>query len=104
MLLFDPLRDFFQRRQIVRLDALAGGVQLLNLRSESPRGSFVFPGTDCQDNIEVGSRPVGYVDYGISPLGRARGRHRGEFSYPTIRFSCLYSSQSIPSASAILRC
>lgn len=41
MLLFDPLRDFFQRRQIVRLDALAGGVQLVNLRSESPRGSFV---------------------------------------------------------------
>lgn len=69
MLPFDPLRDFFQRRQIVRLDALAGGVQLLNLRSESPQGSFVFPGTDYQDNIEVGGHPVGHVDYGISPLG-----------------------------------
>lgn len=68
MPLFDPLRDFFQRRQIVRLDALANGVRLLNLRSESPRGNFVFPGTDYLDNIEVGGQRVGHVDYGINPL------------------------------------
>lgn len=66
---FEPIRDFYQRRQIVRLDTLASHVQLMNLRSESPRGSFVFPGTDYLDNIEVGGHPVGHVDYGLSPLG-----------------------------------
>ncbi len=66
---FKPMRDFYQRRQIVCLDALANGVRLLNVRSESPRGSFVFPGTDYLDNIEVGGHPVGHVDYGLSPLG-----------------------------------
>ena len=62
------MRDFYQRRQIVRLDALASGVQLVNLRSESPRGNFVFPGIDYVDDIEVGGHPVGHVDYGLSPL------------------------------------
>ncbi|MCI4604599.1 hypothetical protein [Pseudomonas fluorescens] len=66
---FEPMRDFYQRRQIVCLDALANDVRLLNVRSESPRGSFVFPGTDYLDNIEVGGHPVGHVDYGLSPLG-----------------------------------
>lgn len=69
MPLFEPLRDFNQRRRILRLDVLASGVQLINLRSESPRGSFVFPGTDYLDNIEVGGNSVGHVDYGLSPLG-----------------------------------
>lgn len=43
MPVLDTLRDFFQRRQVARLDALTNGVQLVNLRSESPRGNFVFP-------------------------------------------------------------
>ncbi|WP_455809233.1 GNAT family N-acetyltransferase [Pseudomonas koreensis] len=68
MSLFDPLRDFFQRRQIVRLDALASGVQLVNLHSESPRGSFVFPGTDVIDHVEVDGQRVGQVEYSINPL------------------------------------
>ena len=68
MPLFEPLRDFYQRRLIVRLDVLASGVQLINLRSESPRGSFVFPGTDYLDNIEVDGQRVGHVDYGLNPL------------------------------------
>lgn len=63
------MRDFYQRRQIVRLDALASGVQLVNLRSESPRGNFVFPGTDYIDDIEVHGQHVGHVDYGTNPLG-----------------------------------
>lgn len=69
MPLFNPLRDFFQRRQVARLDALTRDARLVNLRSESPRGNFVFPGTDYLDAIEVGGGPVGHVDYGISPLG-----------------------------------
>lgn len=68
MSLFDPLHDCNQRRQIIRLDALASGVQLLNLHSESPRGSFVFPGTDYLDDIEVDGQRVGHVDYGLNPL------------------------------------
>lgn len=69
MSLFDPLHDFFHRRAAARLDALASELQLVTQRSESPRGSFVFPGTDYLDNIEVGGHPVGHVDYGLSPLG-----------------------------------
>lgn len=69
MSLFDPLHDFFHRRAAARLDALASDLQLVTQRSESPRGSFAFPGTDYLDNIEVGGHPVGHVDYGLSPLG-----------------------------------
>lgn len=69
MRLFDPLHDFFHRRAAARLDALASDLQLVTQRSESPRGSFVFPGTDYLDDIEVGGHRVGHVDYGINPLG-----------------------------------
>lgn len=68
MSLLDTLRDLSHRSKILRLDALARGVQLLNLRSESPRGNFVFPGTDYLDAIEVAGQRVGQVDYGINPL------------------------------------
>lgn len=69
MPVFDSLRDFFQGRHVARFDALASRVQLLNLRSESPRGNFVFPGTDYLDDIKVNGQRVGQVDYGINPLG-----------------------------------
>ncbi|WP_411566195.1 N-acetyltransferase [Pseudomonas orientalis] len=69
MRLFDPLHDFFHRRAAARLDALASDLQLVTQRSESPRGSFVFPGTDYLDDIEIGGHRVGHVDYGINPLG-----------------------------------
>jgi hypothetical protein len=68
MPLLNPLRDFFQRRQVARLDALTRYACLVNLRSESPRGNFVFPGTDYLDAIEVAGQRVGQVDYGINPL------------------------------------
>ncbi|AZF03602.1 MULTISPECIES: GNAT family N-acetyltransferase [unclassified Pseudomonas] len=42
---------------------------LVNRRQESPRGNFVFPGTDYLDVIEVNGQRVGHVDYGINPLG-----------------------------------
>lgn len=69
MSLFDPLHDFFHQRAAAMLDALTSNLQLVTQRSESPWGSFVFPGTDYLDNIEVGGHPVGHVDYGLSPLG-----------------------------------
>ena len=34
-----------------------------------PGGNFMFSGTDYLDDIEVGRQRVGYVDYGINPLG-----------------------------------
>ncbi|MHC8403466.1 GNAT family N-acetyltransferase [Pseudomonas sp. MDT1-17] len=43
-------------------------VHLVNRRQESPRGNFVFPGTDYFDDIEVDGQRVGHVDYGINPL------------------------------------
>lgn len=68
MSLFDPLHDYFHRRAAARLDALASDLQLVTQRSESPRGNFVFPGTDYLDAIEVDGQRVGHVDYGLNPL------------------------------------
>lgn len=47
----------------------AAAVNLVNRRQESPRGNFVFPGTDYLDEIQVAGQRVGQVDYGINPLG-----------------------------------
>ncbi|MBA6068100.1 N-acetyltransferase [Pseudomonas mosselii] len=66
--LFEPLRDFYQRRQAARLDALASGLQLVTQRSEAARGNFVFPGLDISAFIERHGQPVGKIDYGVSPL------------------------------------
>lgn len=66
---FDPLRDFFHRRAAKTLNEKAPNMHLVNRWQESPQGSFVFPGTDYLDDIEVGGQRVGHVDYGISPLG-----------------------------------
>jgi len=68
MSLFEPVREFFRRRAAKNLNELAGRVHLVNRRQESPRGNFVFPGTDYLDDIEVGGHRVGLVDYGINPL------------------------------------
>lgn len=69
MSLFEPMRDFFHRRAAKKLNERATGVHLANRRQESPRGNFVFPGTDYLDDIEVSGHRVGHVDYGINPLG-----------------------------------
>ena len=68
MALFDPIRDYFHRRQAKILNEQASRVHLVNRRQESHRGNFVFPGTDFVDDIEVGGQRVGYVSYGINPL------------------------------------
>ena len=69
MSIFEPMRDFFRRRAARNLNREADRLQLVNRRQESPRGNFVFPGTDYLDDIEVGGHRVGHVDYGINPLG-----------------------------------
>lgn len=68
MSIFEPMRDFFHRRAAKDLNVRAGRVHLVNRRQESPRGNFVFPGTDYLDDIEVDGHRVGHVDYGINPL------------------------------------
>lgn len=68
MPLFDPLRDFFQRRQVTRLKTLATSLQLVTLRSEALRGNFVFPGLDITASIHQHGQQVGYIKYGVSPL------------------------------------
>ncbi|UST77176.1 GNAT family N-acetyltransferase [Pseudomonas siliginis] len=68
MPLFDPLRDFFQRRQIVRLDALSSDLQLVTVRSESVRGNFIFPGLSINVDVVRDGQRVGYIEYGLSPL------------------------------------
>lgn len=66
---FEPMRDFFHRRAAKKLNDLAAGVRLMNQRTESHRGNFVFPGSDYLDDIEIDNQLVGEVDYGINPLG-----------------------------------
>lgn len=67
MPIFSKIRGLFSRPQGVYV--ITRPIQLVNRRQESPLGSFVFPGTDYLDDIEVDGERVGHVDYGISPLG-----------------------------------
>lgn len=69
MSIFEPVHAFFRRRAVKTLNDAAACVNLVNRRQESPRGNFVFPGTDYLEDIEVGGHRVGHVDYGINPLG-----------------------------------
>ena len=69
MSIFEPVHAFFRRRAVKTLNDAAACVYLVNRRQESPRGNFMFPGTDYLDDIEVGGQRVGHVDYGINPLG-----------------------------------
>lgn len=62
------IREVFCRRRVKSLDELADRVVRVNVHQESPRGNFVFPGIDYADRIEVESKPVGCVEYGINPL------------------------------------
>jgi hypothetical protein len=68
MAIFDPIRDYFHRRQAKTLNEQAHRVHLVNRRQESPWGNFVFPGTDYFDDIEVDGEHVGSIEYGVSPL------------------------------------
>lgn len=69
MAVFQPFRDYFQRRAALRLTERSTHLQLVTQRTQCQRGHFVFPGTDFMATIELDGQRVGYVDYGINPLG-----------------------------------
>lgn len=69
MQLFKIFRGFFHRPAAKILDNQAARLQLVNRRQLSQRGHFVFPGIDYLDDIQIGSKYVGYVNYCINPLG-----------------------------------
>ena len=106
MTLFDPLRDFFQRRQAIRFEALARGLQLVTVRSEALRGNFVFPGLDITATIEQHGQAVGSINYGVSPLQdrlyisefNIRPAHQGQ-GLGLATLWCLSRQYSLPLAS-----
>ncbi|WP_456017464.1 GNAT family N-acetyltransferase, partial [Pseudomonas fluorescens] len=65
--IFSKIRGIFSRPQGVFV--IARQIHLVNERTESPPGNFVYPGSDYTDGIEVAGQRVGQVDYGINPLG-----------------------------------
>lgn len=69
MSLFEPMRDFFQRREAKKLSELASSTQLVTEDTRIFPGSFVYPGTDYEAGIQVSGLRVGYVSYGVNPLG-----------------------------------
>ena len=65
---FEPIRDFFQRRQAKWRDAQASPVQLLTEYRPAQRDTFVFPGQKGTAAIQRDGQRVGYVDFSINPL------------------------------------
>ncbi|KNX78051.1 hypothetical protein DA83_25205 [Pseudomonas sp. 250J] len=68
MALFDPLRDFYQRRQAAQLDRQASGLQLVTERHEAVPGNFFYPGPTITAVLVFQGQPAGHVRYGQSPL------------------------------------
>lgn len=68
MSLFDPIRDFFHRRNAKNLSERATDVQLVVEGEECTRGCFAFPGTEFVANIEVNGQRAGRIYYGVNPL------------------------------------
>lgn len=65
---FEPLRDFFHRRQAKNLNERAAGVHLVTAWEASCRGSFAFPGTEFVAGIVIDGQYAGRICYGINPL------------------------------------
>lgn len=65
---FEPIRDFFQRRQANWLDAQATPVQLLTECQPAERDTFVFPGQKGVAAIQCDGQRVGYINFSINPL------------------------------------
>ncbi len=68
MSLLYRLQRFFRRRHSNRFDKRAIGLELVVVRDECSRGTFVFPGRDMFASIELEGQRVGGICYGISPL------------------------------------
>lgn len=69
MSLFDPMRDFLHSRAAKTMNEGAARVHLVTEHTVCAPGTFVFPGTDTHAGIEVGGHRVGFVSYGVNPLG-----------------------------------
>ena len=65
---FEPMRDFFHRRQAKILTERAADVRLVTVREGACRGCFAFPGTEYDAGIEVDGQHSGKISYGINPL------------------------------------
>ena len=65
---FEPMRDFFHRRQAKILTDRSAGVRLVTVREEAIRDCFAFPGTEYDAGIEIDGQHVGRISYGINPL------------------------------------
>jgi hypothetical protein len=59
MSFFDPIREYFHRRQAKNLNERASGVHLVTESEESTRGCFAFPGTEFVAGIEVDGQLAG---------------------------------------------
>jgi hypothetical protein len=68
MPLFEPLRDFFQRRKAAKLDQSALGLQIQIEHNEVVRDNFFFPGPTITASILRDGQPIGSIRYGQSPL------------------------------------
>ena len=68
MSIFELVSEFFRRRAVQIINERAKTTRLVRRLVESKIG-FVYPGANFVDGIEVAEQSVGYVDYGISPLG-----------------------------------
>ncbi|AVX26947.1 N-acetyltransferase [Pseudomonas syringae pv. atrofaciens] len=66
MKIFSRILGLFSRRHCASV--VMRPVTLVNERTESQPGHFVFPGTDFVDHIQVDGQRVGQIDYSINPL------------------------------------
>lgn len=67
--LFDPISDFFYRRQAKILNEQAKRVDLVIERADAFPGTFLFPGIVKKASIAIDGQRIGDLDYGINPLG-----------------------------------
>lgn len=58
---FEPLRDFFQRRQTALLERHAHGVQLVTTRSAVAPASFFVPAPTVTATIEHQAQAIGEI-------------------------------------------
>ncbi|VVM49869.1 hypothetical protein PS673_00707 [Pseudomonas fluorescens] len=67
--MFDPIRDFFQRRAASRVtDRLASLSIRIQHSTDTQRGQFPFPGTQTYLVAERDGERVGHVDYSVNAL------------------------------------
>ncbi|QLG96779.1 N-acetyltransferase (plasmid) [Pseudomonas yamanorum] len=65
---FEPMRDFFHRRQAKNLSELASTVRVVTESTLTIPGSFVYPGRSYVAGIQIDGQRIGYVNYSINPL------------------------------------